>query len=834
MFYTRFSILSAAFLILLALLPWLIDSGAVRSVYLLSPITRAFSLAMISIIAAALVVQTFRVTICNSMGRFLDGGVYEFWERPPKWLWRLRPYSVWLIGLPLPVSAFWVTWQESDRFDASVAGVAGLQPWYALVYAALGVTAAVLLLSILDAVNRWMLTPNLHDPRMFVLSHRFFFGKRNDPKRWKRNRRSVPAKHRPVTRGRLQHLAKLVKVFQTLRLTHGYTHEIELWVANEDGSVVLEKHPVLFPGHVMLAMLTSTLIGIYIVSYILISYLRWYPDEDSHYGTLFYLVGLMMVLTGLLPAIAFCFDRYRIPALLIPTTLLVVITTQWPGTAPHYYETSPRIEDAGMNRFRRAPLSVPELVDGWSKRQSRIAAGDPPVRTLVVVTASGGGIQASAWTSRVLTGVSQADTPWKRRKLAGSISMISGVSGGSVATLQYVAKYPGLVQELGPDHQQVAQQIQAVSTRSSLEAVGWGLLFPDTMRVLGVNRNPYADRGQVQQQLWADRMAWPDDWRRASSDNPPRLLDEPEAGTPMLAYPDTWNLGNLGWAMERGALPAVIFNSFLVNTGQRVIISPLRLEDPDAKRSLHAPLEYSSRMSLELPLSTAARLSATFPYVSPTAVSDRPVDSITGLSRTEIVLRDGHFCDGGITDNEGLLAAAEFIRQAALLPADGRPFDRIVLLRIVPFPLVQRQSDLELGQRYDFRRDSNYLQSWFGPAMALYNGRSVAQLERGTGDIRQMIGPQVDPDRGGVPLHVVTADFRYPNNVDRTPPLSWKLSPQEKHDIELAWLDWSRQTVSDSNGRQQSQLDYLQRLILGDIDAGIDASAKMPIARVID
>ena len=54
---------------------------------------------------------------------------------------------------------------------------------------------------------------------------------------------------------------------------------------------------------------------------------------------------------------------------------------------------------------------------------------------LVVVTAAGGGIQAAAWTAQVLAGLDRIYGPDFTR----SVGLVSGVSGGSVGTMYYMA-----------------------------------------------------------------------------------------------------------------------------------------------------------------------------------------------------------------------------------------------------------------------------------------------------------------------------------------------------------------------------------------------------------
>src|SRR5690606_23413477 len=91
---------------------------------------------------------------------------------------------------------------------------------------------------------------------------------------------------------------------------------------------------------------------------------------------------------------------------------------------------------------------------------------------VVLIAAAGGGIQAAAWTARVLSGIEayalergQADA-WRN-----SLRLLSGVSGGSVGIYYYADRW-------NDPPEKTAQQLEEVfeaASSSSLEAVAWGL-----------------------------------------------------------------------------------------------------------------------------------------------------------------------------------------------------------------------------------------------------------------------------------------------------------------------------------------------------------------------
>ena len=92
----------------------------------------------------------------------------------------------------------------------------------------------------------------------------------------------------------------------------------------------------------------------------------------------------------------------------------------------YYYPTVPKAKDAGTAE-----------IEAHSERE-------PSSDTMIVVAANGGGIQASAWTARVLTGLEEACQPDQLdcdQDFGKSIRLISSVSGGSVGTMYFMNEY---------------------------------------------------------------------------------------------------------------------------------------------------------------------------------------------------------------------------------------------------------------------------------------------------------------------------------------------------------------------------------------------------------
>jgi hypothetical protein len=192
------------------------------------------------------------------------------------------------------------------------------------------------------------------------------------------------------------------------------------------------------------------------------------PDDSSNFPALFFGLLSLLLVVLLLPGVAFLLDRHRIPV--IPTMLLTMalfLCLLW----------------------HRSCLRNQRRTSHWQLHGSRtwdqLLAGRkiPPdgqgTRTLVVVDASGGGIQAAAWTAQVLVGLHEVYGDAFSR----SVGLISSVSGGSVGSMFYLANRTELSNNFDPKRESVLkpdaiQRIRSASRASGLEATCWASRTP--------------------------------------------------------------------------------------------------------------------------------------------------------------------------------------------------------------------------------------------------------------------------------------------------------------------------------------------------------------------
>ena len=122
-----------------------------------------------------------------------------------------------------------------------------------------------------------------------------------------------------------------------------------------------------------------------------------------------------------LAGIAFFLDRYRVP-LLIPLAVFIFSGGLF-QQSDYFYEGLPRSAQANTT------LTAADLIDAHERGQD---ANTP----IVLVATTGGGIQAAAWTARVLTGLNEQVGGFSH-----DVRLISSVSGGSVGAMFFVAAY---------------------------------------------------------------------------------------------------------------------------------------------------------------------------------------------------------------------------------------------------------------------------------------------------------------------------------------------------------------------------------------------------------
>jgi len=409
-------------------------------------------------------------------------------------------------------------------------------------------------------------------------------------------------------------------------------------------------------------------------------------------------------------------------------------------------------------------------------------------QSLVVVAASGGGIQASGWMTQVLAGLQDRDLGIGE-DFTKAIGLISSTSGGSVGSMFYLNQFEKGVLSKGEDGhiKQGKNGLLVVenSTDDWLNSVGWGLAFPDLFRAIGLPPLLYPFRelgGDNKPYLYLDRgYALEKNWQKTLGKKPPTLDDRRKQ---ILA----------------GEIPISVYNTTLVENGRPFFVSSMKFvegkmadyanESPE--KTLNTALDFktlyhncgvNSDESCDLALTTAARLSASFPYVTPMARNDREnIIEVNDKNGKKTILQNYHIADGGYYDNSGAFTAMNWLNKFLEYNNSVENKDhqinikKVIILQINAFP----EEDLKLDQKGSL----GFVVSTIGPLNTLAGIRDSTQIGR-----NKIFARLLNDRWGNIEIKNFTISFpqKDTNGKDYNPPLSWRLTERQKMNLVEAW-----------------------------------------------
>lgn len=391
---------------------------------------------------------------------------------------------------------------------------------------------------------------------------------------------------------------------------------------------------------------------------------------------------------------------------------------------------------------------------------------------VVLVAASGGGLAAAFWTATVLGELADA-SPGFAEQLFG----ISGVSGGSLGALEFVAAL-GAAGHCRSGGLRGCTQL-ALSEDFLGPAVG-ALLYPDLMqRFLPVP--VFADRAV------AIERAWEAQWRRVFHDD---RLSQPFLRLWRPQHP---------W-------PALFLNGTSLFTGGRVVTSNLSLRSSPAASGGGSILSADAVDLLQLaqadvPASTAANNSARFPYIGPFgAVRDRG----TGAPRTIDAV-----ADGGYFENFGAATLLDVLD--GLNAAAGR---RGRAVRFIVLQIIGSADFRGQGRRFLLPRGLT------GPVETLLRSRNA----RGLNATENLARRALELGGAHIPVRLGLSP------TGGTAPLGWSLSAVARRVIDEQWTTGCRNRLladmalpSGDGGDAESRP--------GGFMGRLEASACLPVGR---
>jgi hypothetical protein len=472
----------------------------------------------------------------------------------------------------------------------------------------------------------------------------------------------------------------------------------------------------LLPGHGMAVAMMITFLVVYAIVGALAS--PWWRRFNA--PSLAYTLLLVTLLNWFLSGIAFFFDRYYVPVLISIMVLLGASSLIFSRSDSYYLVYS---RDPGKSVGDLPPERVIRPLNNGK---------------IILVAASGGGIQSAAWTARVLTGLELAcrNSPdCGGRSFGRSIRLISAVSGGSVGTMYFANAY-GSDGDL-PSDVDGLNEVVRLAERSSLDGVAWGMIYPDFLRTAFpfFSQLPFfwmTDRGSALEFEW-------------------------QRGTRLNVMLSDWRRD-----VGEGRRPATVFNATLAEAGQPLLFSTVdHVRRQTTSKSFHSLYD-----GYDLPVATAVRLSSTFPYVTPAARA-------YFIEKGDVPEPQYHVVDGGYYDNYGIATLVEWLDAA--LEKCGREVKEVMVIRIHGSPVEgERAPDGDRGFLYQLSAPVSTLNSVRGAGQLSHSRVEIDLLKRSWGD------------KG---ISIESATFEFPRSDDRNeaPPLSWHLSEKQRRAIERAW-----------------------------------------------
>jgi hypothetical protein len=443
-----------------------------------------------------------------------------------------------------------------------------------------------------------------------------------------------------------------------------------------------------------------------------------------------YLLLFMIVACWALSALAFFFDRYRFPLFTV-IAALALLTAQAPKS-DHFF----RVENRNVTSvpFRTAAQYV--AARARAAKHGR----------LVFVATPGGGIQAAAWTAQVLSKLDERTPDDGFRRAVG---MISSVSGGSLGAMIYAASFTGQVPRTA---------VIPNSRAAAIDEVAWGWTFADFWRSAAPwFGNRTMDRGRALEDKWGAI-------NNLHGDSDTLLTD---------------------WAARGATMPALIFNSMLVEPGMHIVFSTADFPRRDGARGIGNFYDVypESARSYDLRVTTAARLSASFPFVAP---ASRP-------NLESMYVGDYHFVDGGYYDNYGIDSLIGWLEDAFEEGANERVKD-ILILTIQHF---NAGDPIKLPVRgWGFQL--------YAPLGGLLSMWTAAPAQRDVNEFDQFA--RHFTASGQRRIWIANIEYRGSGPCARAP-LSWKLSESQQTCIDDAW--------ASALAAQASQLACIDRYLRG-------------------
>ncbi|MEG4351756.1 patatin-like phospholipase family protein [Microcoleus sp. LAD1_D5] len=350
-----------------------------------------------------------------------------------------------------------------------------------------------------------------------------------------------------------------------------------------------------------------------------------------------------------------------------------------------------------------------------------------------IAAAQGGGIYAAYHAATAFSKLTEYFPNFPQHVFA-----ISGVSGGSLGASAFssLVKVGGIS---GKSLSQTASKLFSSDLLTPLLTMG---LFPDLVQRFIFFPIDDWDRARGLE------VAFEKAWDKLSLPNPDNPLRK--------SFYEHWQ--------PQGKAPALVLNTTVVETGDRLVISPFQINLPNKENiAIDEP-------DLNLKLSTAAGLSARFPYFTPVGWYQSSKD------KSKL-----HLADGGYFDNSGIPTALDIGRNLQQLPGYGTTFE-IVYLSLIDGQFNEPTTQLK----------SEGLNELLSPVRALFSAResrSRSAVELSMFTVNDEIDARLKNDNKKRRKYKFRTLFLNKSGKDVKLPLGWLISKRSREFIDLQTPD---------------------------------------------
>ena len=310
-----------------------------------------------------------------------------------------------------------------------------------------------------------------------------------------------------------------------------------------------------------------------------------------------------------------------------------------------------------------------------------------------------------------------------------------------------------------PANEEGLNKIVQFASRSSLDGVAWGLVYPDFLRTAlpFFSELPFfwkTDRGVTLELEW-------------------------QRGLELDATLNDWHRD-----VALGKRPATVFNATIVDSGQPLFFSTVDLKiDKNLGKSFN---DLYHDYDIKIP--TAVRLSSTFPYVTPAA-------RLYYAGNQDLKKPEFHITDGGYYDNYGMTILIEWLDK--VLESSSGEIKEVLFIRI---------HGAAVGGEVQPSSERGWFYQSLLPLNTLVNVRGAGQLSHSRVEFDLMKRYWLSK---GVSIESALFEFSQSDGSNDDPPLSWHLTDKQRAAIEAAWQK------NIDNHRPDSELNRVIRFIGG-------------------